>query len=116
MFVAYAVVGALLALVLLASARAKIVRDEKVVGGLRKVGVLDKHLNYLATLEIAGALGLIAGIFWAPLGIAAAIGVILYFVGAVTAHLRVGDKAGLPPAAVLLVAGIATLILRFASI
>ncbi|MFI6942330.1 DoxX family protein [Streptomyces sp. NPDC050418] len=40
----------------------------------------------------AGSLGLLAGLAVRPLGIAAAAGLVLYFVGAVLAHLRVGDR------------------------
>jgi hypothetical protein len=44
-------------------------------------------------------------------GIAAAIGLVLYFVGAVGAHLRGRDFTGMPSAAVLLAASTAALIL-----
>ncbi|MFI6366189.1 DoxX family protein [Nocardia sp. NPDC050630] len=60
-------------------------------------------LPFLGAAQIAGALGLIIGIWFAPLAIAATIGVALYFVGAVGAHLRVGDNVGTLPAAVLVV-------------
>ncbi|MFF3574265.1 DoxX family protein [Nocardia jiangxiensis] len=44
---------------------------------------------YLATLKLAGALGLVAGLIWLPwLGVAAGVGLILFFVGAVVAHIR----------------------------
>ncbi|MFE3455476.1 hypothetical protein ACFXJ8_41845 [Nonomuraea sp. NPDC059194] len=46
----------------------------------------------LLGLEIAGALGLLVGISFQPLGIAAATGV-----GALGAHLRAGDVKGAPP-------------------
>jgi hypothetical protein len=57
----------------------------------------------------------VAGLFWWPLGAAAAAGVVLYFVGAVASHLRVRDLKGTAPSAVLLLAAIAALILRLAS-
>jgi SNF family Na+-dependent transporter len=44
------------------------------------------------TLLAAGAAGLLAGIVVPALGTAAAIGLVLYFICAVTAHLRVGDR------------------------
>lgn len=46
-----------------------------------------------------------------PLGIAAAIGLVLYFVGAVGAHLRKSDFKGMPNAAVMLAGSGAALIL-----
>jgi len=66
-------------------------------------------------LAEGAAVGLLVGIAFAPLGIVAAIGVILYFAGAVTFHLRAGDMAIAPPL-VLLAIAVAALWLRFASI
>lgn len=44
---------------------------------------------YLATLKLAGALGLVVGLVAVPwLGVAAGIGLVLFFVGAILAHLR----------------------------
>ena len=59
------------------------------------VGVPLRLFPVLAALELAGAIGVIAGLWLAPLGIAAAVGVVLYFVGAIAAHLRVRDTKGL---------------------
>jgi hypothetical protein len=53
----------------------------------------------------------VAGLFWWPIGVAAAAGVILYFLGAVGAHLRVRDP-NFVPALVLLLAAVAALVLR----
>jgi hypothetical protein len=50
---------------------------------------------WLAACEFAGAVGLLIGIAWPPLGLAAAIGLIVYFLGAIIAHVRVGDFKGL---------------------
>jgi DoxX-like protein len=46
----------------------------------------------LGTLLACGAVGLLAGIAVPWLGAAAGIGLVLYFICAVTAHLRVGDR------------------------
>ena len=46
----------------------------------------------LGTLLAAGALGLLAGFVVPALGIAAAAGLVLYFTGALVAHLRVHDR------------------------
>ena len=51
------------------------------------------------------------GLFWWPVGVAAAIGVILYFLGAIGAHLRVRDMKFVP-VLVMLVAAVAALALR----
>ena len=55
------------------------------------VGVPLKYFPLLATCELGGALGLVVGIREALIGIAAGIGLVLYFVGALASHLRVGD-------------------------
>jgi len=68
----------------------------------------------LALLEIAGAVGLLAGIALRPLGVAAAACLVVYFVAAVTSHLRKRDllPAHLFPGVVMLVVATAALALR----
>jgi hypothetical protein len=108
MFVAYAVVGVLLAAALLMSAYTKLTRNERLVQGFAEIGVTVRMFPFLAACEIAGAVGLIIGLWYGPLGIAAAAGVVLYFVGAVATHLRKGDFKGLPsPLGLLIVAAVA---------
>jgi hypothetical protein len=58
----------------------------------------------------------LAGIWYAPLGVAAAIGLVLYFVGAVGAHLRKRDFKGIPNALVILIFSVLALVLRVASL
>jgi hypothetical protein len=115
MFIAYAVVAVLFALVLVFSARGKLTRDERVVKGITGVGVPLAWFPWLAAAEIAGAAGLLVGLLWAPLGIAAATGLVLYFVGAVGAHVRARDYAGLAAPSPLLVIAVAALVLRIAA-
>ena len=57
-------------------------------------------------------MGLMLGILWPPLGVAAGMGLVLYFVGAVVAHLRVGDVKGIGPALFMLVLSVGALVLR----
>jgi hypothetical protein len=59
-----------------------------VVTFMREVGVSESWLPRLATLKLAGALGLLAGLAVQPIGIAAGVGLVLYFIGAVTTHIR----------------------------
>jgi hypothetical protein len=115
-FLASAVVSVLLALVLLASAYAKLTKNNAVVQGLTGIGVPLGMFPFLASCEIAGAAGLLIGLWWAPLGIAAAVGVVLYFIGAVGAHLRRRDFKGLPNALIMLITAAAALILRALSL
>ncbi|MFE9820534.1 DoxX family protein [Streptomyces sp. NBC_00236] len=54
-----------------------------------KVGLPAAAVPYLATLELAGAAGLLLGLLGVHrLGLAAGIGLIALFVGAVLAHVR----------------------------
>lgn len=106
----------LLALALLVSAAAKLRRVPQLVDGLTSLGVPLGLFPFLAACEIAGAGGLLIGLWYPPLGITAAIGLVLYFVGAVGAHLRNSDFKGLPNAAVLLLASGAALILGAISV
>lgn len=46
----------------------------------------------LGTLLAAGSAGLLAGFAVPPVGTLAAAGLVLYFVGALVAHLRVGSR------------------------
>ncbi|BCI52656.1 hypothetical protein NIIDNTM18_19340 [Mycolicibacterium litorale] len=48
-------------------------------------------LPHLATLKLAGAVGLVVGLTVMPwLGVAAGVGLVLFFTGAVVAHIRAG--------------------------
>ena len=114
MVIAYAVVAVLFSLALFASARGKLTDDPRTVGMLDPLGVSATMRKWLAAAEIAGGLGLLAGIALTPLGVAAAACLVLYFVGAVGSHLRVQDR-NFAPAAVLGLVAVATLTLRLLS-
>jgi hypothetical protein len=74
-----------------------------------------KYLSLLAACELAGALGLVLGIWWPLLGVAAGIGLLLYFVCATASHLLVGDFKGIGAAAFLLAVAVGALALRILS-
>ena len=116
MFIAYVVVAVLLSLLLLVSARGDITRDPKITEQLKAIGVRDSWFLPLGLVKIAGALGLLVGIAYRPLGIAAAIGVVLYFLGAVITHVRAGDKKGVGVPAVIMLFSVAPLVLGIATV
>ncbi|MFD5178160.1 DoxX family protein [Nocardia sp. NPDC058379] len=101
LFIVYAVVATLMAVVLLASAGAKFTRPRRLVDQMSTLGLPYRVLPFLGIAQIAGAGGLVVGFWWWPVGVAAAVGLVLYFLGAVAAHLRVGDYRGALPATVL---------------
>lgn len=104
MFILLTVVTIVLSIALLASAGAKLTKQPAIVEGMTAVNVPIDKIWMLAVLEIAGAIGMLVGLAVMPLGLAAAIGVVLYFVGAVIFHVRANDKAIAPPAALGVVA------------
>jgi DoxX-like family len=58
---------------------------------------------------------LLVGLWVPAIGVAAAIGVILYFIGAVSFHVRAHDTGLVPPVVIGLL-GVAALVLRLASV
>jgi DoxX-like family len=115
MFFACVVISGVLAFALVGSAMAKLRRMEQVVVPITSVGVPLDWFPWLAALELLGAAGLIIGLFVPAIGIAAATGVIIYFVGAVIAHLRAGDSTIAAPAFLAFMA-VGALVLRIYSI
>jgi hypothetical protein len=113
MFIALVVVTVLLAAISLNSAAMKLRLAEPVVASIHgTVGVPMRYLPVLAGLEIAGAVGIVVGLWIEPLGIAAAAGLVAYFLGAVLGHARVRDTKGMTMPLAPLVLAIAVLVLR----
>ena len=95
------------------SAFGKIKRIPGAVEAIAHVGVKESKYNQLAALELLGALGLLVGIWSKPIGVAASVGIALYFIGAQTAHVRVRDSfKDIFPAFFLFIGSIAVLILQ----
>ncbi len=115
MFIATVVVSVLIALAAIGSALGKLSKNPKLVTQLTGLGVPLSWLPRLAALEIAGGVAVLVGLAVAPLGIAAAVGLVLYFLGAVATHLKAGDRKGIPAPLVLAVVAAAALVLRIAS-
>ncbi len=115
MFVAYTVVAVLLALMSAGTATAKIRGLEPATSGLIAAGVPRSWFVPLALLNLAGAGGLLIGIGWRPLGIAAATGLLLYFLGALAFHLRAWEFKGAPMAVVFTGLSAGALVLGIAS-
>lgn len=91
----------------------KIKRIPGAIEAIAHVGVKESQYNQLAALELLGALGLLVGIWIKPIGIAASIGIALYFIGAQTAHVRMKDSFGkMFPAVFLFLISAAVMILE----
>ncbi|WP_433380104.1 DoxX family protein [Actinoplanes sp. CA-142083] len=105
-------VSLVLAVLLLVTAGRKLSHAPGVVETYRRVGVPEQRLNLLALILIAGAAGLVAGLWWQPLGVAAAGGLAAYFVLAVVAHVRHHDLKPLPTPLVFLALSLTALALH----
>ena len=116
MDVAAAIASALLAALLVVSATIKLTRREPYVQGYLRVGVPEERLNLLAIVLLAGAAGLLLGLAWAPLGVAAAAALVVYFVVAIAAHVRADDAANLPTPVAMEAIAAAALVLRVATL
>jgi len=113
-FTVYLIVTILAAAANIFSATCDFVRYEKVSIAMAKAGVPESWMMTLGVLKAAGALGLLVGIGVPVIGIAAAVGLILFFIGAIITHL-LGRDYSLGPAIVFLLLAAAALALRFAS-
>jgi hypothetical protein len=88
MHTAYLTITVLLIGMLLFSAVAMYMRASWILSAMARAGVPESWLPTLATLKAAGAAGLLLGLTIPVIGLAAAIGVTLYFVGAIITHIR----------------------------
>lgn len=88
---AYVVVTLVTAVAAGGIALADFVPANFVLANSAEVGVPRSWLLPLGALKLAGALGLLAGLLGVKaLGIAAATGLVLFFIGAVVTHLKAG--------------------------
>ena len=89
MFVAYVVVTIITIIANAAVAVADLSRAQFVLANSAEVGVPPSWLPLLGALKAAGAAGLLIGLLgFRYLGIAAAIGLVLFFTGALIVHIR----------------------------
>ncbi|MCE7552005.1 DoxX family protein [Streptomyces thermodiastaticus] len=88
---------------------AKLLRAPWTLTAARRLGCSENAFRAIGALEAAAVVGLLAGLLWGPLGIAAAVGLVALLVGAVIAHRRAGDpvRAAVPPAWLALAAAAA---------
>ncbi|GAA2568046.1 MULTISPECIES: DoxX family protein [Streptomyces] len=89
MFTAYAIVTVIAVLANAGIAVADFSRAEFVLANSAEVGLPQTWLPWLAAPKAAGAAGLLLGLMGVPvIGAAAATGLVLFFTGAVAAHIR----------------------------
>jgi uncharacterized membrane protein YphA (DoxX/SURF4 family) len=86
MTIALIIFGSLLSFAAIGSAISKLKKVPDVMAAMDKVGVKPNQVPVLAFLEIAGGLGVILGIWSAPLGLVSSVALVLYFIGALYSH------------------------------
>jgi hypothetical protein len=116
MFVATAVLSGLLAFVFATGAVGKVVKMRPELDKAVRLRIPWSRYRLIALPEAAAVVGLMVGLNFAPLGVAAAIGLVALMVGAVAFRVRVSDAIPLiaGDAAVMVIAGV-TAALRVAS-
>ncbi|MGB0114136.1 MAG: DoxX family protein [Ilumatobacteraceae bacterium] len=90
MFIVCVIVTVLIAFIAFTSAMGLLQGVPQLREILADVGFAG-HMRMLGLLQLAGAVGLIVGLFVAPIGIAAGAGLTLYYLGAMLAHVKAGD-------------------------
>jgi hypothetical protein len=117
MVVAGVIASVLLAIVAMASAIPKLAGTRQMLDEATHLGIPRIGYVMIGALELAAAAGLLAGLALAPLGVAAAGGLVLMMAGAVVSHLRAGDRtAALAPALGVGILSAATLALQLTAI
>jgi hypothetical protein len=107
------VVTLLLAALFTFSASIKLLGVSKSLAIRDHLGVKPIQWRMIGALELAGVAGVVAGLLWAPIGIAAAIGLTLLSIGAVAFHLRASDRiADMVPAVIGVALAVATAVLH----
>jgi hypothetical protein len=77
------------------------------------LGLNPVQWRTIGTLELAAVAGVLTGLAWPPIGVAAAVGAALLLLGAITFHTRASDSAGeTAPAVIGLGLAVATAILQ----
>jgi hypothetical protein len=77
------------------------------------LGVKPMQWRLIGVLELAGVAGVLVGLLWSPIGIAAAIGLALLSVGAIAFHVRASDRAAdTAPAVIGVALAVATAVLH----
>jgi hypothetical protein len=89
MFTAYVIITVTTIVANTGIAIADLSHAEFVVANSSEVGIQRSWLPWLAALKLAGAAGLLLGLTGvAVVGVAAATGLVMFFIGAIAAHIR----------------------------
>ena len=93
-----------------------VVRPAWLLDNMTRLGIPLDRLGFLGGLKAAGAAGLLVGLLVPAVGVAAAVGLVLFFAGAVVTVVRTGWYGHLPYPLVFLTVAAVALALRLASL
>jgi len=102
-----AALSVLLLIVCLLPGAAKLAGHPRMRESAQHFRIAWQRYRLIGVAEVAAAAGVLAGLWWHPLGLAAAAGMAALLVAALIAHRRAGDhgKEIAPALAALLIAG-----------
>ena len=115
MSTAYVIVSVLTAVWVGFSAASVFFHAKWVVEPLAEYGVPRSWWPWLGTAKAAGAAGLLVGLFVPVIGVMAAIGLVLYFTGAVVTVVRARSYSHIPYPLLYMAPVVGSLTLRFAA-
>lgn len=86
------VVTVLLAALFAFSSAIKLMSVPKSLAVRDHLGISPPQWRGIGALELAGVIGVLVGLAWAPIGVAAAGGLALLAIGAIVSHIRARDS------------------------
>jgi uncharacterized membrane protein YphA (DoxX/SURF4 family) len=109
-------ISLLMAAACLVPAAGKLTGQPKMRQSAQLFGIPWPRYRLIGVAELAAAAGILTGLWWHPLGMAAAAGMAVLLLGAVITHRRAGDSAKeMAPALVALAVTLAYLAIALAS-
>lgn len=112
MFIFTAILTIIFAIALVFFGYPGVIKSPQLLGQYKALNIPENLAPVFGGAQILGAIGLLIGLYWAPLGILAGICLVIFYIVAVLSHLRAGDKEHYQMAAILIIASLVILILR----
>src|SRR5215467_3412074 len=89
----FVTISLLLAAACLLPAAGKLTGHPRMRKSAAHFGIPWRHYRLIGVAELAAAAGILAGLWWHPLGVAAAAGMVVLLTGALITHRRALDSA-----------------------
>jgi uncharacterized membrane protein YphA (DoxX/SURF4 family) len=113
MYITAIVLSVLLAALFAVAGTPKVLAAKTSVEQATHLGYSTSAYRAIGGLELLAVIGLLIGLFFWPLGVAAAVGLALMMIGAAISHIRVGDgPQAYAPGIIIALLAIATVVVR----